>query len=534
MKKINIYWCIILFLILFHSINNFFWIKKDCNSGGCDVYNHSHLTLIMQRNLSEIFGSDRPVIESLRSAYRSLEIGAVGWPRLVHTIAAIVCFDSEDELFCIRYSNIIYFSLLLISIFLIGKKIHSPSAGLVAATFISLYPIVFGMSRKFGLDFPAMAMVSFVIFLLIDGNFYSRKFSLLLGISIGMCMLVKAQCVLFIGGPLLYVIADTVRDRKNRPCLKNVIMSMVITLFIGLIWWHRLFSYEGIREIKFHFFNDAISQYRNDSILNALTYYIASIYENMSPIFFGIFIVGMISTITQIRRKENIILILSFLPAYFVYSFLLPHTNVISTRYLLPAYGPLAVMATVGMMNVSNRKNLQRLIRALMILLIILGIYQFFDISYFRPGYPNQWFHSIKTNNHKIITEELNGTIQEFGLPENRIAIIENPDFAGDPSKLLCLYFMAADKKNELYLSCAGEIPSIIQEKFLSDAGMMDFLVTTSKTPDWIDLSGLEVFSRIGQKRLAAKVIKHFRSFKLVQRELLLPEKIYLILLSKY
>jgi len=521
-------------LILFHSINNFFWIKKDCNSGGCDVCNHSYLTLILKRNLSQIFLNDRPIGENLRSAYRSLEIGAVGWPRLVHTIAAIVCFDSEDELFCIRYSNILYFSLLLISIFLIGKKIHSPSAGLIAATLISFYPVVFGISRKFGLDFPAMAMVSFVVFLLIDEKFYSRKFSILLGVSIGMCMLVKAQCVLFIGGPLLYVIVNTVRNNENRPCLKNLVMSMVIALFIALIWWHRLFSYEGIQEIKFHFFSDSISQYKNYSILEALSYYIASIYENMSPIFFGIFIAGMIFTITQIRRKENIILLLSFLPAYFVYSFLLSHTNVISARYLLPAYGSLAVMATVGMLNVSNRKNLQFPIRVLMTLLVILGICQFFEISYFRAGYPSQWFHSTKINNHKIVIEELNAKIQSFGLPKNRIAIIENPDFSGDPAKLLCLYFMAVDKKNDIQLSSDGNIPSIVRQKFLSDAGMVDFLVTTSKSPEWIDLSGLEVFPVVGQRELAAKAIKHFRSFKIVRQELLLPEEIYLILLSKY
>lgn len=80
--------------------------------------------------------------------------------------------------------------------------------------------------------------------------------------------------------------------------------------------------------------------------------------------------------------------------------------------------------------------------------MIIMGVHQFLQISYyFHPGYQPQWLHSWETNNHEIVIDRLNRTIQGFGLTKNRIAIIENPGFAGDPVKLLSLYFLAADKK---------------------------------------------------------------------------------------
>jgi hypothetical protein len=526
---------ILFLLILFHSICNFFWIKKDCNSGGCDVYNHSYLALILKQNLERILLNDTPLTENLRSAYQSLEIGAVGWPRLVHAIAAVVCFDSEDELFCFRYSNIIFFSLLIASVFLIGRKMCSPGAGLIAAAFISFYPVVFGMSRKFGLDFPAMSMVMFVLFLLMGDPFNSNRRSILLGVSIGMCMLIKVQCVLFIGGPFLYVILYAIRHTKNRPYLKNVIVAAVIALFIALIWWHRLFSYEGIREIRFHFLSGAVPEYKDLSLLDSMSYFIIGIYENMSSIFFGIFVIGLIASFQQIRRKEFIILLLSFLPAYFFYSFLLPHTNLFSTRYLLPAYGSFAVISVVGMMNVSSRRFIQLSIRGLMIILIIMGIGQFFQVSYSQEaGYQSQWFHSWKTNNHKMAVDQFNTTIQAFGLPKNRIAIIENPGFAADPVKLLCLYFMSANKKNEVYLSCDGDMPSVTREKFLLEAKNMDFVITTSRNSDLINFSGLDVFSQRAQKEMAAAAIERFRSFKIVGEAKLLPENVYLFLLSRH
>jgi hypothetical protein len=420
------------------------------------------------------------------------------------------------------------------SVFLIGRKICDPGAGLIAAAFISLYPVVFGMSRKFGLDFPAMSMVMFVIFLLMGDPFNSNRCSILLGLSIGMCMLIKVQCVLFIGGPFLYAILNAIRHNKNGHYLKNVIMAMVIALFIALIWWHRLFSYEGIREIRFHFLSGAVSEYKDFSMLNSFSYFIAGIYENMSSIFFGIFVIGLITSFKHVRRKEYIILILSFLPAFFLYSFLLPHTNLFSTRYLLPAYGSFAVISVVGIMNVSSRKFIQISIRGLMIILIIMGIGQFFQISYFQTGYPSQWFHKWKTNNHKMAIDKLNTAIQAYGLPKNRIAIIENPGFAADPVKLLCLYLMSASRKNEVHLSCDGNMPSVTRENFLLEADNMDFVITTSGNSDWVDFSGLDVFSQWGQKESAAAAIEHFGSFKRVRQVRILPEEIYLLLLSKH
>ena len=99
--------------------------------------------------------------------------------------------------------------------------------------------------------------------------------------------------------------------------------------------------------------------------------------------------------------------------------------------------------------------------------------------------------------------------------------------------KLLTLYFMTADRKNKLYMSCDGDIPSVTKANFLSQAVNMDFLLTTFRMPERVNLSGLDVFSELWQKELVAEATRHFRSFKIVQQEILLPEKIYLTLLSK-
>jgi hypothetical protein len=93
---------------------------------------------------------------------------------------------------------------------------------------------------------------------------------------------------------------------------------------------------------------------------------------------------------------------------------------------------------------------------------------------------------------------------------------------------------MSASRKNEVHLSCDGNMPSVTRENFLLEADNMDFVITTSGNSDWVDFSGLDVFSQWGQKESAAAAIEHFGSFKRVRQVRILPEEIYLLLLSKH
>lgn len=533
-NKNSLIYAALIFLLLFQAINNYFWIKKDCDSGGCDVYNHSYIALLLKQHFKEIVKNNRPLNENLRNLYRSLDQGALGWPRLLHAMAAVLSFGSDDELFCFRYSNIFFLSLLLISAFFIAKKICSPEAGLITATLLSFYPIIFGMSRKFGLDFPATSFILFIILLFLGDPFRSKRSSILLGISIGMCLLIKAQCVLFLGGPLIYAIVVAHRDRSNKPYLKNVIVTVFTALLISLIWWHRLISHEGIRELRFYFLSGGVSHYKDFSLLNSFRYFALSIYKNMSPVFFLVFLVGLTASIWKINMNQNGMLFLSFMPAYFIYSFLLPHTSLFSTRYLLPAYGPFAVVSVAGIMNISKRISFQVVVKILMSIAIVLGMIQFFYISYFGRVYPSQWFHSWKTNNYKMEIEKINTVIKGYDLPRNRIAIVENPGFAGDPVKLLTLYLMMADDKNEVFLSCEGEIPSVTREKFLFEAADADFVIVTSKNSNGMDFSGLKAFSEPGQKDMVMRVLTRYRAYKPVFQTRLLPEDQTLLLLTKH
>lgn len=83
-------------------------------------------------------------------------------------------------------------------------------------------------------------------------------------------------------------------------------------------------------------------------------------------------------------------------------------------------------------------------------------------------------------------------------------------------------------------MSCYGNIPSATSVNFLSQAVNIGFVLTTSEMPDRVNLSGLDVFSELWQKEMVAEAMEHFRSFKIVQQEILQPEHIYLTLLSRY
>lgn len=123
-SKKYIPWFSITILITFHLINNYIWLKQDCESimECCDVVHHTNITVLLHQELKDALFSKANLIEKLRFIISLLDRGGINWPPLVHLVAASIAFVSKDILFWIRFSNMLYSVILLISIYLLGKK----------------------------------------------------------------------------------------------------------------------------------------------------------------------------------------------------------------------------------------------------------------------------------------------------------------------------------------------------------------------------------------------------------------------------
>ena len=112
----------------------------------------------------------------------------------------------KPSLFITRMINMLYYVILIIAVYFIGKKMLDKKTGLLAAFIVSFYPGICGMSRQFEHDFPATAMVALCISsLLYTEDFKNTKYSLLFGISLGLGIFFRGQTLFFMIGPIGYV-----------------------------------------------------------------------------------------------------------------------------------------------------------------------------------------------------------------------------------------------------------------------------------------------------------------------------------------
>lgn len=113
-------------------------------------------------------------------------------------------------------SNIVYFSILIFSVYGIGRHVHSKKAGLLAAFIVSMFPSIYGFSRMFWMDFPLTSVVALSIFLLLKTElFTSRKYSILLGVVTGVGMLVKWTFVAYLLPPLIALLLNHWSNKKK-------------------------------------------------------------------------------------------------------------------------------------------------------------------------------------------------------------------------------------------------------------------------------------------------------------------------------
>src|SRR3989339_497863 len=160
--RTNRFVAISVFLILiFHFFNNYIWLKSDSISTGHE---------------DAIWHLDN---------------------QFVYFITSLFNLVFGYSFFMVRFLQINYFIILLISTYKIGSVTYNRKAGLLAMLILSLYPAIFGISRMYELDFPLAAAVCFCMYLLLVTNFENRWKSLLFGAVLGLSILIKGQVIFF-------------------------------------------------------------------------------------------------------------------------------------------------------------------------------------------------------------------------------------------------------------------------------------------------------------------------------------------------
>jgi len=530
------YWLFIFLLIAFHALNNYIWLKQDPESPGKDFFHHVKIALTYRQGLSEIFSSDISIANKLRLTFNFFTPTHPynpQWPSLVHFTVGLTSFLFRDVIFGIRFINITYFSILIISIYLLGKKIHSSEAGIISACLVSLYPPVFWISRKFGLDFPLMCFVPLIIYFLIRSEgFQNRFFSIIFGVTFGLGMLIKGQCLFFIIGPLVYAAIKGIKNKNRINFITNLGISLIIAFLIALIWWHWILIL-----IKSGLVGNLLLYRQTGPGFDELSgsggwvFYLKGIFLSISLPLFFVFLIGVFYYLKKLKEPVYLTIFLWLFVPYLIFS-------LISTKFIeciFAVFGAVALISAVGWLTGPFKKTK----KALLCFFIVFGFYQYYALSYFeRPRFilaniRKDFCYLSNRNNHRKISGEINAIIQKIFPTERGIAIIETEYFRGDLCVRLSYLLKMLDRRNFISCSMLGSLPSLVRREFLEKADNYDFLICFACKDYPPDFSGLVRYAEVGNLKLAAEVEDKFRKYKVIKEDILRPEDIRIFLLKK-
>ena len=359
----------LLSLILFHGINNWLWINNNNSYYHLDDYYH----LIISTKIYHIIFSDG-------QDYNFIGLSAFYQRPLMPFITATFFYPIFGVSANVGImTNVLFLAVLIFITFAIGRKIYNKGTGMVAAFLVSMYPIVFGISRYYTYYIGLAAIFGISIyFLLLSNKFRNQKYSLLFGLSSGIGVLMSIFFVVLAIGPVLYVIFSSIKNSKKKERIKiypNIFISFLICFLIAGIWnLYCMFEYDYLNRFsKTIFFQEQSIYHYLQLVKVSFIYYLEVLinYQLFLP-FFILFCIGLFFFLKS--KDKNIILLYWMLIPYLILSI----KFLKQPKYTIPLLPVIAIISSFWIFKIKNKKFKKYII----LLILFIGFVQFFIVSY--------------------------------------------------------------------------------------------------------------------------------------------------------
>jgi 4-amino-4-deoxy-L-arabinose transferase-like glycosyltransferase len=384
------YYFILLALLLFHIINNFIIIANDNTPLLWDGGDYFYRSL---RYYDVFVNFDSNFISRFNdvSQYR---------PPLLMLSSLPLYFVFGRSTDVAAMTNILYLIILVLSVYGIGRRIHSKEVGLMAAFIVSVFPIIFGLSRSYWQDFPLTAMVSLSIYLLIRADYFrDRKYSILFGLSIGLGMLTKWTYFVFLTGPFFYFIISAFRektedDKKRDKSKLNAIISILVGMVVASFWYipngldiaSKLFGLsvgvtgKGDEATRFQQLGETIGP---SGTLKSLVFYGGMLVNEQVTFFFaGLFLIFTVLLLKRERKKTFWMLLLWIVIPVIAFT-LIKNKTTRNTVAMLPAVGLIISLGIVSIRASWTRK-------IVIAIILFAGLFQYITVSYGSNFFPKK------------------------------------------------------------------------------------------------------------------------------------------------
>ena len=281
------------------------------------------------------------------------------WPSAGYLTWVLPSMITGTSIPTLRNLNLVFLALLLVSVYAIGRRVHSRRAGLLAAALVTLYPALYGESRQFGVDFPGTAITAAGVALLLYTERFSRlRTCLLLGLLVGLGVLLRPQICFFLAGPTVLLLASALLrpgDAGRKRVLLNVAACAAVAAAASAVWWRgRLGEILG----AFVFHQEEAEKICEVYETSAL-FYVKMLPACFSATLLLAALAGVLGLLAGGARPARagwlvgprFVLVLAWLLVGFA---VLSYIRVNHLRYMLPLAPALALVTAVGLMSVAG------------------------------------------------------------------------------------------------------------------------------------------------------------------------------------
>jgi len=355
-------------LWLAHLAANCLWLRLDTRPPFWDTAGHAVAALrFAKMACAAEFPGDMP---------RFLLANMNGYPPLVYQAAAPLAILLRPTADALLGVNALFFVVLLVSTHGIGAELGGTTVtGLLASLVVSFYPILYGLSRHFLLDFPLTAMVALSVWLLLRTEGFQRPVaSGLYGLSLGLGILTKWTFVVFTVGPFLVVSIHALLDRP-KPTLARIAMALAVAAIAATPWYFRnrvaLVDVLGTQGTWASLEGDpAIAS------LRSWTYYLDALVNQQLLVPFTVFLFIGLGSMLVMGVDSHVWRLLGSWVAlpYLVFSSFVNK----DVRFTIPYLPAMAVMTALGLARLRHRvlKN------GLVVSMIVLGTIQYTGLTF--------------------------------------------------------------------------------------------------------------------------------------------------------
>ena len=310
------------------------WVQIDRRPPEWDHANHLERAVDCYRSFRSVSDSGgREIIEA--SSF---------YPPVVTCIAGALYFVFPIAPLTAQAVMMGFLGLAMTCVYALGRRLSSPETGLWAAFFLGTAPFVVFSLTNFQLDLPLAAMVALALYALVRAEaFTDARWSLTLGVALGLGMLTKPPFAIYVLPPFLWSVWRAMRAPARARGLGWAAGALAVAFAIALPWYGPRLLGLPLQILSRSFKQAAEQQNPEPLTVAGLSYYPRTLATQLG-LLAGLLLLWGLWAIRRNRAARPLLWLATLVP-FAVFS-LIQNKNL---RYTLPILPAAALVAAIGL-----------------------------------------------------------------------------------------------------------------------------------------------------------------------------------------